>query len=415
MRLAALGFGARAGLARRSWEIGVMLERLSAPLSAIYRFGDLMLTEHGFSVLPPVLAETRQAFRLGLGQARAASAQRVLRIVEPERIMSAAPHWRDYLVRSWRKPAPPAAVLFPRTGPESTLWRQWLAEGWAHGTALCDDYLRCRFSTRLNRTFEGIVRWHSLHLADMVSTPGVSTAYTAATGHERLLRIGETSVRLDTRAAFNLDTRAWACDGRRRPAMTVHAKLCPGGATSSLPDSCWPEAAHVFPVERFDAFLLWAAKRGASDISFQTGAPAFIEVDGRLLRATGAALDGVALGGLCARASSMPRAKASCVAGGPSTVPMPWPRRAASSGASVATSPQCRPAGGFAVNITLRVLPGAPPSFEELGIEDEIVEAWDLRRGLTLVTGVPGSGKSTLLAAGTRRLLERGGRAHPVL
>ena len=53
-------------LARRSWEIGVMLERLSAPLSAIYRFGDLMLTEQGFTVLPPVLAETRQAFRLGL-------------------------------------------------------------------------------------------------------------------------------------------------------------------------------------------------------------------------------------------------------------------------------------------------------------------------------------------------------------
>ena len=54
----------------------------------------------------------------------------------------------------------------------------------------------------------------------------------------------------------------------------------------------------MFPAERLDAFLLWAAKRGASDISFQTGAPAFIEVDGRLARATGAALDGVALGSL---------------------------------------------------------------------------------------------------------------------
>ena len=212
MRLTALGFGARAGLARRSWEIGVMLERLSAPLSAIYRFGDLMLTEHGFTVLPPVLAETRQAFRLGRGQARAASARRVLRIVEPERIVSAAPHWRDYLVRSWRKPAPPAAVLFPRTGPETTLWRQWLAEGWAHGTALGDDIFAADLD-RLNLTFEGVVLWHRLHLAEMVSAPGVTTAFTAVTGHERLLRIGETSVRLDRRAAFNLDTRAWLVTG----------------------------------------------------------------------------------------------------------------------------------------------------------------------------------------------------------
>ena len=54
------------------------------------------------------------------------------------------------------------------------------------------------------------------------------------------------------------------------------------------------------------------------------------------------------------------------------------------------------------------MLPGKPPSFSELGTEDDIVAAWDLCKGLTLVTGVPGSGKSTLLAAGTRHLLERG-------
>ena len=212
MRLAALGFGARAGLARRSWEIGAMLERLAPPLSAIYRFADLMLSEHGFMVQPPVLAETRQAFRLGRGQARAASARLVLRNVEPERIVSAAPHWRDYLVRSWRTPEAPPSALFPRTAPETALWRQWLAEGWAHGTALGGDIFAADLD-RLNRTFEGVVRWHRLHLAGMVSAPGLTAAHAAATGHERLLRIGETSVRLDRRTVFNLDPRAWNVPG----------------------------------------------------------------------------------------------------------------------------------------------------------------------------------------------------------
>ena len=189
--------------------------------------------------------------------------------------------------------------------------------------------------------------------------------------------------------------------------MTVSANHCTGGTPSSLPDSCWPEAAHVFPVERFDAFLLWAAKRGASDISFQTGAPAFIEVDGKLARATGAALDGVALGSLCARIFD---ATGEGILRGGRAIDC---SHAVAEARGVFRRFRCnlspvQAAGGFAVNITLRVLPGAPPSFEELGIEDEIVEAWDLRRGLTLVTGVPGSGKSTLLAAGTRRLLERG-------
>ena len=56
MRLAALGFGSRAGLARRSWEIAAMLDRHGTRLDAIYRFGPLMLREDGFAVLPPVLA-----------------------------------------------------------------------------------------------------------------------------------------------------------------------------------------------------------------------------------------------------------------------------------------------------------------------------------------------------------------------
>ena len=189
--------------------------------------------------------------------------------------------------------------------------------------------------------------------------------------------------------------------------MTVRANHCTAGTPSSSPDSYWPEAAHVFPVERLDAFLLWAAKRGASDISFQTGAPAFIEVDGRLERATGAVLDGVALGSLCARIFD---ATGEGILRGGRAIDC---SHAVAEARGVFRRFRCnlapvQAAGGFAVNITLRVLPGAPPSFEELGIEDEIVEAWDLRRGLTLVTGVPGSGKSTLLAAGTRRLLERG-------
>ena len=189
--------------------------------------------------------------------------------------------------------------------------------------------------------------------------------------------------------------------------MTVRANQCPRGMASSTPGAYWPEAAHVFPVERLDAFLLWAAKRGTSDISFQTGAPAFIEVDGRLERATGAVLDGVALGSLCARIFD---ATGEGILRGGRAIDC---SHAVAEARGVFRRFRCnlapvQAAGGFAVNITLRVLPGAPPSFEELGIEDEIVDAWDLRRGLTLVTGVPGSGKSTLLAAGTRRLLERG-------
>ncbi len=169
----------------------------------------------------------------------------------------------------------------------------------------------------------------------------------------------------------------------------------------------WPEAVHGFPAEKLDGFLLWAADRGASDIAFQTGAPAFVEIDGRLARATDARLDGPVMGRICERlydatGEGILRSGRAIDCSHSIMLARGLQQRFRCNLAPVQGET------GFAVNVTLRVLPGRPPTFADLGIEDEIAQAWELCTGLTLVTGVPGSGKSTLLAAGTRRLLERG-------
>ena len=208
MRAAALGFGARAGLARRGWEIARMLDRHEAPLARIYRFRDLMVRAHGFTVMPPVLGETGRAFRLGRGGARAATAGRVVRILEPERIVSAPPHWRDFLVRVWPAPEPPPAVLFPRGQAETARWRRWLGEGWAHGTALADDVFAADLD-RLNRTFEGLVRWRRAHLAGMASAPALDTERTGVGGGGRVMRIGEIRAALGERVRLNLRAGEW--------------------------------------------------------------------------------------------------------------------------------------------------------------------------------------------------------------
>ena len=219
VRLAALGFGARAGLARRAWEIGALLDRHGAKLSAIYRFGDLVLRRDGFTVLPPVVAETRRAFRLGTraGDTRAgdragtqaASAERVLRIVEPARLVSAVPGWHDWLRRSWAAAVPPASVLFPRDGGEEARWRRLLAEGWAEGRALADDIFAADLD-RLNRVFEGVILWHRLHRAAKVTAPDIEIDRAGVSGHESLMRIGAASARIAHAARFELDAGRWA-------------------------------------------------------------------------------------------------------------------------------------------------------------------------------------------------------------
>ena len=219
MRAAALAFGSQGGLARRGWEIARMLERHGPKLSAVYRFRDLMLHYHGFTVMPPVLAETGRAFRLDRDGARAASARRVLRIVEPERIVSAVPQWRDFLDAGLaRGRAAPAAILYPRDEAEARQWRRWVREGWRHGTALAADIFGADLE-RLNRVFEGLVLWRRARLAGMVSAPVLETARTAVSGHEGLMRIDETVARLGDSARFELRPGEWKPlpEGQERP------------------------------------------------------------------------------------------------------------------------------------------------------------------------------------------------------
>ena len=190
--------------------------------------------------------------------------------------------------------------------------------------------------------------------------------------------------------------------------MTAGPTLAPPSAL----EQCWEPADHAFPVAELDAFCVWAAAKGASDISFQTGAAAMVEVDGRLLQATHGTLDGVALSAIAERING-PASDSILRSGVPvdcsHTVRL---TRTRSLRLRVNMAP-VHVDDAFGINITMRVLPDRIPTLAELAIEAEIVEAFERCQGLVLVTGVPGSGKSTLLAAGTRHLLENGaGRIH---
>lgn len=208
MRAAALAFGARAGLARRGWEISRMLEAHGPQLSGIFRFRDLLLNEGGFTVMPPVAAETGRAFRLGRDGAQAASARRVLRILSDARFVSAPPDWRDYLVRRWPEAEAPVSVLFPRDRAEERRWRAWIEEGWREGVALADDVFAADVD-RLSRDFEGILLWRRLRLARMATAPSVELGDAPVSGGGRTMRIDEEFARLGGKARLVPRVSEW--------------------------------------------------------------------------------------------------------------------------------------------------------------------------------------------------------------
>ena len=207
-RLAALAYGSQGGLARRAWEIARTVGRSAGALDRTYDFAALLLERGGFRVLPPVLGETRQAYRLEPDGRRATAAQRVVRIVEPARIVSAAPTWRAWLLRDWEAPKRPADVLFPRTGAERSRWRGWIAEGWAEGARLADDIFAADLDA-LDSAFEGLVLWHRLHMAGMVSAPVLDLDASDVSGGGRLMRIDESWLAVAGDARLRPDPALW--------------------------------------------------------------------------------------------------------------------------------------------------------------------------------------------------------------
>ena len=209
MRAAVLAYGAQGGLAHRSWEIEhEVVAKHADKLDRLYGFRRLTETRHGFVLVPPVVGETRRAIRLGRGGRRAASAARVVRIVEAERLATAPPHWRDFLVRRWRVPEPPVSVLFPRDEAEKADWARWIAEGWARGVSQADAIFAADLD-RLNAVLEGIARWGVLHEARMIGAPEVQVSEAATAGGGRVMRVGETLVRLGRPAQLQLRSREW--------------------------------------------------------------------------------------------------------------------------------------------------------------------------------------------------------------
>lgn len=154
-----------------------------------------------------------------------------------------------------------------------------------------------------------------------------------------------------------------------------------------------------------DRLMVWSSEIGASDVTFQTNQPVWVELHGRLNKATKRALTAAEVAGILNRMYG---------ANGAAQI---------ASGKDVDMSYEIRPdrakrfryrinATGILVDgldgiqITARTMPENPPKITDLGVEKDIIDNCAPRQGLVLVTGPTGSGKSTLLSSVIRHLAE---------
>ena len=210
LRQSAISFGARWGLAARSFALNEMLRRYEAQLDSTYDFRSLVLPVGGGQTLmrPPVVTEAQMAFALGDGGQIARESGHVYEITREASLASAPPNWRTYLVRSWAKPTPPPDDLRPRSDEEVIYWDKWVAEGWADGEKQAVEIFLSDLG-RLERDMVGMARYRVLLRAGLVEAPEVTFSHRSVDGGRDQMRVGDTQIRIKNQPGLDPNRRHW--------------------------------------------------------------------------------------------------------------------------------------------------------------------------------------------------------------
>lgn len=168
---AALSFGARGGLAARSYEIRKELSSRGSYMDKVFNFRQLLIAApSGILIEPPIISESLNALLIEDNAQKAAVSDAVYSINKNVRIVSSPRDWRTYLERGWGEVTEPPEILRPKNDEERALWRETVEKGWVQGASQADEVF-VQDLNRLVADFNGMVRYRKLLAQGMVSPP----------------------------------------------------------------------------------------------------------------------------------------------------------------------------------------------------------------------------------------------------
>lgn len=196
LKEAAVSFGARGGLAKRTFEIRKELDVRARYLDKVFDFRNLLIAApSGFMIEPPVVSEAMNAQLIDIGGQTAAVSDRIYNIIRNAQIVSTARTWRTYLEREWGEVIPPPDVLLPRDDEERALWEEHVQKGWQYGYEQADEIF-AEDLARLTSDFEGMIRYRMLLTQGMISPPYALQVDRGITGGGDEMKIGDRAVQI---------------------------------------------------------------------------------------------------------------------------------------------------------------------------------------------------------------------------
>ncbi len=208
-REAALSYGARGGLAFRTFEIQRRLAEYDASLSGTFDFARLLIAApSGLLIEPPIISEAQQAVIVNSTGQDAAVADRVYRINRNARIVTAPRNWRLYLERDWGRVDPPPAILLPKTEEEKFAWAEYVKQGWEAGIKQAEDVFEADLD-RMTNNFIGMVRYRELLAQGMISPPYAYADNRGVTGGGNVMRVGDRGVTITGQSSLIPKSETW--------------------------------------------------------------------------------------------------------------------------------------------------------------------------------------------------------------
>lgn len=215
MQEAAMAYGAQAGLAFGTREINLELGKKAKDLKAVYDFEGLMIIgPNGVMVQPPVISEARDTWESFDAGKTLRVADTVFEIIEQARFTSVAPMWENYLVNAYSEPKTPPVALLPSSQEEIGAWNGWVREGWDSGKEQARQIFETNLN-RLNRDFNGMVRYKTLIEEGRVSPAILAEGELGNTGTGQDLRVNDRAIRITRDPALVADPSNWEASPTR--------------------------------------------------------------------------------------------------------------------------------------------------------------------------------------------------------
>lgn len=209
LKEAALSYGARAGLAKRTWEIRRSLNQREANMDRIYDFKRLLIpAPSGLLIEPPIITEGEDATLIESGGQVAAVADRIFNINRNARIVSTPRNWRAYLEREWGEVKLPPQVLLPRNDEERRAWAKHMTEGWSEGVKQADEIFQADLN-KLIADYTGMIRYRKLLAQGIVSAPYALQIERGVTGGGSEMRVGDRAVQITGPSQLQTEAFEW--------------------------------------------------------------------------------------------------------------------------------------------------------------------------------------------------------------